>query len=547
MRLTTLGISGLLALGSLLVPISSAPAAAPAPFTTAAAAADPVPLPTSDLDWGSCDSTYLDGEGLQCTTLRVPLDHDDPGGPTISIALSRKLHTSSAARYQGALVLNPGGPGGSGLSLPVLANHLPERVAGTYDWIGFDPRGVGASRPSLSCQKNFLGYDRPGYNPTRAHVKAWHRRDRAYAQACGRKHAELLAHDTTADTAYDVDAIRAALGLQQISWYGYSYGTYIGQVYGTLFPDRVRRMVLDSNVDPRSVWYRAGFAQARAMEPNLHKFFAWIARHRTVYGLGDTARAVERRWVAERDRLTRHPAGSSKRIGGAEWVDAFAYVVYGSSSWPNAAAVFSRWVHQRDLRALRRQYVSSNGPGDDNSFAGYLAVSCSEGTYPQSWKTWRADTRRAARTAPLLAWWVTWFQEPCRYWPSRGAALTDVDLSQVDSGLLIDERHDAATPYAGSLEVRSRFPNARLVEVTGASAVNHANSIGTNDCVDRAIVAYLGDGSLPRRAEGRRSDLQCRSTGYPASSSRAASRVDADAAATPTDGPVARPWARPRG
>ncbi|WP_344734522.1 alpha/beta fold hydrolase [Nocardioides fonticola] len=524
MRTTVLGITGLLALGSLLVPSAPAPAAPAAPQTSAstrasmpAAATDtaPVPLPTSDLAWGRCDEASLRSVGARCAELRVPLDHTDPGGATVTLALSRIKHTSSASRYQGALLLNPGGPGGAGRGLVGLQSYLPKKVAGTYDWIGFDPRGVGASRPRLSCQADFLGYDRPAYTPTAANVRAWHRRDRAYAEACGRKNGDLLAHDTTVDTAYDVDAIRTALGLEQITWYGYSYGTYIGQVYGTLFPERVRRIVLDSNVDPRSVWYQAGFGQARAMQPNLEKFFAWIARHHRVYRLGRTEQAVERLWVAERDRLTRRPAGTRQRIGGAEWVDAFAYVVYNSSLWPGSASVFSRWVHQRDLGALRAAYVDANGPGDDNSFAGYLAVSCSEGTYPQAWSTWRDDTRATARTAPLLAWWVTWFQEPCRYWPVRDQPLVDIDLGEVASGLLIDERWDAATPYAGSLEVRSRFPSARLVEVTGAAAVNHANSIATNPCVDRAIVRYLGTGALPTRVGGRRSDVQCRSTGYP--------------------------------
>ena len=469
--------------------------AAPTTATTA------VPVPTDSLDWGRCADSYLRSIGARCTSLAVPLDPDQPDGRTITLALSRVRHTSPAADYQGAIVLNPGGPGGSGLTMSGLSQRLPASVASTYDWIGFDPRGIGASRPLLRCDRDMFGYGRPAYQPSAARIRAWKQRDRAYAATCAREHPDLLAHDTTADTAHDVDRIREALGLDQITWFGYSYGTYIGQVYGTLFPDRVRRMVLDSNVDPRSVWYRSTYGQARAMEPNLNAFFGWIARHHRVYDLGSTRQQVRRAWVAQRDRLTRHPVGGRRSVGGAEWTDSFLYAVYSSSLWPFFAGTFSRWVHQHDLARLRYQFEAFNGVGDDNSFAGYLAVSCSEGTYPRSFDTWASDTTAAARRSPLLAWPLTWFQEPCRTWAVHDSPLVDIDLSGVSSGLLIDQVHDAATPFEGSLEVRSRFPGARLLKITGDRAVDHAASLSGDACVDGRIAAYLRDGSLPARAE----------------------------------------------
>ena len=242
-----------------------------------AAASASAATPGPSISWGPCSDPNLQAFNAQCGYLSVPLDYSKPNGQKIQLAVSRIEHTSS--NYQGVVLTNPGGPGGSGLGLnPFLIAQFQADgygdTAGDYDWIGFDPRGVGSSIPSISCDPNYEGADRPNYIPfTSQLLNTWLSRSKGYAQDCASQSSTqtaLLHNMTTVDSAKDMDSIRQALGQQQITYYGYSYGTYLGQVYGTLFPSRVRRMILDSNVDPRGVWYQDNLDQDIAFNRNVN-------------------------------------------------------------------------------------------------------------------------------------------------------------------------------------------------------------------------------------------------------------------------------------
>ncbi|MBA2559521.1 MAG: alpha/beta fold hydrolase, partial [Propionibacteriales bacterium] len=149
--------------------------------------------------------------------LAVPLDYRRPGGRTIKIAVSRVKHTSSAADYQGVMLANPGGPGGSGLFLAAFGQFMPNNSGISYDWIGFDPRGVGASRPSLSCKPYYNHGDRPPYVPTTDRIlHRWLVRAQSYADACRDSAPRLLDHMKTTDSARDMNRIRRALGVKKI-------------------------------------------------------------------------------------------------------------------------------------------------------------------------------------------------------------------------------------------------------------------------------------------------------------------------------------------
>src|SRR5690349_20580410 len=202
------------------------------------------------ITWGACENAGLQARQAECGFLTVPLDYAAPAGKTLELAVSRIKHSVPAAEYQGVMLVNPGGPGGAGLALPVLGDLVPKKAGAAYDWIGFDPRGVGASKPALTCDATYAGYRRPPYVPsTRAIERAWLARAKGYAAACARNGGALLHHLRTTDSVRDLERLRSALGAKQINFYGFSYGTYLGQVYATLHPERVRRMVFDGNVD----------------------------------------------------------------------------------------------------------------------------------------------------------------------------------------------------------------------------------------------------------------------------------------------------------
>ncbi|HEY0002642.1 MAG TPA: alpha/beta fold hydrolase, partial [Actinoplanes sp.] len=203
------------------------------------------------ITWSACTEPALRAHKAECGFLTVPLDYKKPDGETIQLAVSRVRHTVPTDKYQGVMLVNPGGPGGKGRALSVLGSLVPKGAGAAYDWIGFDPRGVGASKPQLSCDGKYTRYNRPAYVPSTAEIeKIWLQRTEAYAAACAKAGGPLLSHLTTRDTVNDMERIRLALGARQINFYGFSYGTYIGQVYATLHPERVRRMVLDGIVNP---------------------------------------------------------------------------------------------------------------------------------------------------------------------------------------------------------------------------------------------------------------------------------------------------------
>ncbi|MFF5173203.1 alpha/beta hydrolase [Micromonospora sp. NPDC000089] len=490
--------AGLILGGAVAGPAQAAPQSRP---TAGQVSWTPPPI-----SWGPCASPGLQRRGGQCGFVEVPLDYAKPAGTKIKLAVSRIAHKS--ADYQGVMLVNPGGPGGSGLTLSVLGEYVPNGAGEAYDWIGFDPRGVGSSEPALSCDGNYFSYNRPYYNPvTPALEKTWLARSKGYADACAKAGGALLDHVKTIDSVRDMDSIRKALGRDQINFYGFSYGTYLGQVYATTYPQRVRRMVLDGDVDPRGVWYQANLDQDIAFDKNIKIYFDWIAQHDAVYHLGKTGRAVERLFYAQQLKLLKKPAGGI--IGPDEWTDIFlqaGYYVYG---WEEVAEAFAGWVHEGDWQTLKALYDDSNpqGPGADNGFAMYLATECTDARWPQSWNTWRVDNWRTFLRAPFETWGNAWFNAPCRDWAGKVGKPVTVDGSKAPGILLINETLDAATPYEGALEVRSRFPKAVLVE--GVGGTTHAGSLSGVACTDDTIAAYLATGALPARVPGRRSDVQC--------------------------------------
>jgi pimeloyl-ACP methyl ester carboxylesterase len=435
----------------------------------------------------------------------VPLDYAKPRGTKIQLALSRVRHTVPDSQAQGIMLVNPGGPGGSGLIYSILGNFVPNDAGGYYDWIGFDPRGVGASVPSLSCIPDYNVGPRPDYEvPTRAVERAWLKRSIGYAKACKRNGGALLDHLKTTDNARDMNAIRYALGEKRINYYGFSYGTYLGQVFATMFPSKVRRMVLDANVDPRRVWYGANIDQDYAFETVIQLFFDWVARHDDAYHLGETGEAVEANYYAAQDELRAHPRGS---LGPAEWTDAFLLAGYLQAGWPDVAQAFADFVNNDDPAGAIAQYENFDGPGADNLFAVYLGTECSDVRWPRSWAFWHRDNARVAQDAPFFTHGNEWFNAPCAFWRAKSGQPVQVHGKHVPKILLLDETLDAATPFSGSLEVRKLFPSASLIATVGGTT--HANSLNGNSCVDDPIAAYLTDGTTPSRLHGRGPDVKC--------------------------------------
>jgi pimeloyl-ACP methyl ester carboxylesterase len=422
------------------------------------------------------------------------------------------------------LLTNPGGPGGSGLTMPGLSDYVPDGVGASYDWIGFDPRGVGASSPSLHCTRSYFGFNRPDYVPKKPRVaRYWLHKNSAYAAACADTAAKraLLPHLTTLDSVEDMESIRLALGADRINYYGYSYGTYLGEVYATRYPTRVGRFVLDGLINPARVWYADNLDQDRAFDANMNAYWHYLAAHPGVFHLGKHWRAVKRGYYRTLRRLDRKPAARG-RLGPDELADAMLDAGYYVYDWPELGLDYSNLVrHRRGAHILTRYRESQTG--DDNEFAIYNAVQCTDAAWPGATRTLQ-DSRKLNRVAPFLTWSNTWYNAPCLSWHAPSHARPAVSGKAVTAKmLLISETHDAATPYAGALAVRNLFPSASLI--AGVGGTTHASSLSGVACVDNSVADYLRTGIVPTRLSGLHSDRNCPRLMPPAASSALRSTI----------------------
>jgi pimeloyl-ACP methyl ester carboxylesterase len=467
----------------------AAASAAPRAVTTAGASA----TGTAKLAWKKCATG--DYPTLQCATLRVPLDHAKPNGRKITLALSRVPHT--ARTYQGPLLVNPGGPGGSGRSLAgFVASSLPKAVAAQYDVIGFDPRGVGASTPALDCAPGHFAPVRPDTVPrTPALERANLDRARSFARACGATYKKLLPYLDTVSAARDMDAMRRALGAKKINYFGYSYGTYLGAVYAKLYPQRVRRLVLDSIVDPRGVWYDDNLQQDYAFNDRHRAFLAWIAEHDETYGLGTDPARVETEWYAMRAAVAAHPAGG--RVGAAELEDTFIPGGYYDGYWPYLAEAFAAYVHDKDADALVDAYQTFGAvdAAGDNGYSVYTSVQCRDAGWPRDWERWREDSWAVYSKAPFMVWNNAWYNAPCAFWPTRAKQPVDVANDKLPPVLLFQATDDAATPYEGGVTMHHLLRGSGLVVEEGGG--NHGITLSGNACLDDRLAAYLRTGKVP--------------------------------------------------
>jgi pimeloyl-ACP methyl ester carboxylesterase len=451
----------------------------------------------STLRWHSC----ADKLAPQCATLSVPLSYADPGGRHIQLALNMVPATAPKSQQQGILLINPGGPGGSGLGLTEeVAIGLGANVAADYDIIGFDPRGVGASVPALSCDPDFFAGVRPDYVPDNpAAEQQLENRARAYADSCEQKYGWLLPHMTTQDSARDMDSIRAAFGTSRLNYLGFSYGTYLGQVYATLFPSHLRRMVLDSTADPTGAWYNDNLKQEYAVQGRISAFFSWTAKYDSTYHLGATRAQVQAAYNRARQRVTTRPIAGPRGpvVGPDELDDTFLAAAYGTSEWPALAQALGSYLNGGKPAGVISEH-QQEATQSENEYAVYNAVECSDVSWPRNWATWDADTRKVDQAAPFAAWQNTWFDAPCAFWPVTGPAHPlRINGAGLPGVLMLQGSLDGATPYAGAQDAHKQLPSARMVVVEDDGNHGQAFADPIDACVQRYLNGYLATGALP--------------------------------------------------
>ncbi|MEU9123130.1 alpha/beta hydrolase [Streptomyces sp. NPDC048506] len=489
--LRRLGLLCALTVTGTVLPAGPAHAAPPAPALRFGPCPQSVPTPPAP-------------ERVECGRLSVPLDRSRPHGIRIDIAVSRVRASGPASERRGVLLVNPGGPGGPGLGYAVTKRaKLPERVRRSYDVIGFDPRGTGASAPA-DCGRMGGLFDGPGRDPVpvgRTAERRYLDDLRRIANDCARGVGDALPFLSTTETARDMDAIRAALDEPRIAFLGVSYGTYLGAAYAARFPQRVGRLVLDSVVGPWE-WYDFDLRQSRALLRQRAVFFSWVARHQERFGLGARAASVRAAYQRVRHGLGRSPVNG---FGAAEF-DRTVYRALGRTErWTGLADGLRAYLRDGSVGPLRPA-EPFDGAAARTYEAANRTVKCADGRAPDPARI-VADLRRLRRSdlRPVLTGMEA---SVCAYWHHRPAHRTPLGSPAAPPALLIASAHDPVTPLAGARALRHRLPGSRLV------TLHHDYSHGVfasrgNDCVDEAAAAYLVDGTVPG------TDVDCRGPGLP--------------------------------
>jgi pimeloyl-ACP methyl ester carboxylesterase len=459
------------------------------------------------IEWKACAQgsgdtvgAELDQAGARCADVTVPLDYSQPAGRTITLALSRLPATDRAHRI-GTMVLNDGGPGESTLGMPLETSAAMKDVAARYDLIGLDPRFVGRSTP-IDCAWP-IGLWLRSAGPTRAGFDDQVAVQRDLAERCAQRYADVLPFADTRDTARDIDLVRRVLGEDQISFLGYSYGSYLGAVYTQMFPGRTDRLVLDSAGDPDTWGPRALQGTDDEAERALHAWAAWAADHDDTYGLGATAARVLDTVNAIVAASEKHPLRVGKYEVDDQLIPYLLSVGPGDdrpaarTSFATTVRTLSEAAHGRtvtpdqDLDGLLTFVLTSAGSPLASPAA---AITCGDRAAPRDPETYWNDIQRSRARHPLFGplknniW-------PCAFWPNQPRELP-THIGNPTPALIVSATGDPATTYEGSKAMHRDLTGSRLLTLSGVTAHGIYGEYG-NSCVDEKVNTYLATGALP--------------------------------------------------
>ncbi|MGN7248002.1 alpha/beta hydrolase [Janibacter anophelis] len=453
------------------------------------------PFYEQTLEWGACEQ----GAG-ECAQLEVPVDYDDPDGQTIEIAVLRVPSKKDAA---GSLVVNPGGPGGSGVEYAAAADVIVSgQIRNHFDVVGFDPRGVGRSAP-VDCldDADLDDYLAKDPTPDTDEERAEDVQDKTdLAEGCVAKSGEVIEHVSTADAARDMDVLRAALGDGKLTYLGKSYGTYLGTTYAELFPDRVGRLVLDGVIPPDLTGEEVAIGQAKGFD-TATKAWAQDCVDDSC-PLGDGVDDVVRSMQEQLEELDQQPlpatAGIELTEGWATW--GIAQAMYDQGMWSQLtdALVSARDGDGGPLSELGRAYAGRDADGGyaSNLLEALPAVNCLD--RPEKGSDPEALAARASKVAPIWGRALA-YESPCPQWAVDSDHVPhEVEAKGADPILVVGTTRDPATPYEWAQRLHDQLADSALVTHEGDG---HTAYMRQNDCVDKAVDRYWLTGELPEGGE----------------------------------------------
>ena len=484
------------------------------PATASASATIPAGLENfynQKVSWYACAKKGMgeakSGEktGFTCAKVKVPLDYNNPGGETIEIAMKKRAASGDSV---GSLFINPGGPGGSGIELVESAgSYFSKNLVGSYDVVGFDPRGVGAST-AIDCLTDAeLDAERAGANdPASATVEGAQQMN----SACESKTSTpgLLDHIDTISAARDLDILRAVDGQQVLTYLGFSYGTYLGATYAELFPSNTGRLVLDGAVDPSLSAEDMSLGQAKGFEASLRAYVENCQSAKLGCPLsGDVDSGVSQiREFLESTKTAPIPTSDDNR---PLTYDLALYGVLGSmyqtSLWPTLNLALTQAMGNAgnpDGSMLLTIADAVASRQDDGSYSGnsaeaLMAVNCLDFPVQGDNTSWEQNAAAVKEASPTFSAQLLYPDAYCQGWGHESSRKREkITASGAAPILVVGTTGDPATPYAWSEALAQQLETGQLLTWKGNGHTAYGRS---NDCVKNAVDTYLLNGTMPEK------------------------------------------------
>ncbi|WP_426998244.1 alpha/beta hydrolase [Pseudarthrobacter sp. N5] len=445
--------------------------------------------------WSACEN------GFQCAKVKVPLDYGKPDGDTIEIAA---LKVSSTGKKSGSLLVNPGGPGGSGYDFvrDAAESHFSDKVRANYDLVGFDPRGVKRSAP-VTCMTDKERDDARAKIyalDTDAGLTAALADNKAIATQCAEQTGPVLGHLDTISAAKDLDVLRAVVNDAKLNYLGYSYGTFLGSTYASLFPDNVGRMVLDGALDPSISNEDLTSGQAKAFEKAIRAYVADCLQQSGCPLSGSVDAGVQQiRDVINSVNENPKTAKDGRVVSGNLFVSGLIVPLYNDESWPALTQALdasmrgdaSPMLRLADLGADRE----SNASYSSNSVFAFNAVNCLDYPMVTDVAGMRAEEQRLRQDSPTLGYFFAYGGANCVDWPYKNVRTpAPVEYSGTAPIVVVGTTGDPATPVEWAASLRKQLGNASLLTWKGEGHTAYGRS---NSCIGDAVDGYLVDGKAP--------------------------------------------------
>ncbi|MCV7354009.1 alpha/beta hydrolase [Mycolicibacterium fluoranthenivorans] len=464
------------------------------------------PRPGSPVQWSPCKAGSGEARipsGADCGFLSVPVNYDKPDGEVAQLAMIRFKATGEKV---GTLFVNPGGPGESGVDAAVsMVGTLPDSVRQRFDLVGFDPRGVGSSKPALWCNSDedndrIRADPQVDYTPEGvAHIEA---ETKAFVARCQDKMGdEFLENIGTVSVAKDLDAMRQAVGDDKLTYLGYSYGTRIGAEYAERFPDKVRAMILDGAVDPNADPVEADIRQAKAFQTAFDNYAADCATKADCPLGTDPAKAVAV-YHSLVDPLVNKPA-PTKDPRGLSYSDSVVGTIlplYSPNLWRHLTQALTELKKGRGdtMLALADLYMGRDADGHyNNSTDVRISVNCVDEPPITDRATVIDEDRRAREVAPFMSYGEFTGHAPlgtCAFWPVPPTSTPhELKASGLPPTLVVSTTHDPATPYEAGVDLAKQLGGTLLTY----EGTQHTVVFQGNSCVDGIAAKYLVDVVVP--------------------------------------------------